>query len=148
MTIPKDKELRRPGEHGGHLAHNSYLQSFADYGFVGGCLFVGTFLIALWSVYGFHTRGCVQFNLDAKQLQPYVLACVTAYALGMLSLSLCHVITTYMMLALAAAYTRVAQGTCLVAPPPVHLDFPWIGRCLAAGVCFLFCIYVFLRVVA
>jgi O-antigen ligase len=149
MSMHKDEEkLKAAFEEGRHLAHNSYLQAFADLGFAGGFLFVGAFFTAVWSVYRFRADRCVQLNFDLKQLQPYIFACVVAYCLGMASLTMCFVIPTCMMLALAVSYTRMAGASCLVAPPPLRLDPVLLGSWLGAGVSCLAAIYIFARFLA
>jgi hypothetical protein len=83
-----------------------------------------------------------------KAVQPYLLACLTAYCLGMISLSISYIIPTYWMLALVVAYTRMAQKNALATPPPLRFDLPLLGRMAAAGIFVLFSIYVFVRFLA
>jgi putative inorganic carbon (hco3(-)) transporter len=130
------------------VAHNSYLQSFADLGVFGGCLFVGAFAVAGWSVYRFNAQSSLIIHHDVKSLQSYLLASLSAYGLGMMSLSICYVIPTYLMLALAVSYTRLAQQTALAAPRPLRFDLSLLGRMAAVGVFTLFSIYVFVRFLA
>ncbi len=131
------------------VAHNSYLQGFADLGFAGGCLFMGAFITAVWSLIRFNARYCKQTNEDLKQLQPFLLATLVAYCLGMMTLSIPFIVPTYLVLALAVVYTRMAQRTALFAPPPLRIDNPaLIGSILAAGVCFLIGMYIFINTFA
>lgn len=150
MTLrPEDDgQPRRPDVEKKLVAHNSYLQSFADLGLFGGCLFVGAFLIAGWSVYRFNAQDSLVVHPEVRALQPYVLACLAAYGLGMMSLSICYVIPTYMMIALSVAYTRLAHQAALAPPPPLRFDLSLVGRMAAAGVFTLFSIYVFVRFLA
>jgi putative inorganic carbon (hco3(-)) transporter len=130
------------------LAHNAYLQGFADLGFVGGCLFLGAFGTSIWSLYRLNARACVQIDRDAKRLQPFVLACVLAYCIGMLTLSIGYIAPTYMILAVAASYTRIAHRTCLSGPPPLRVNFPMLAGVAAAGVGYLACLFIFVRLFA
>ena len=141
-------EQRRSDEPKKMLAHNSYLQGFADLGFFGGCLFLGAFITAGWSLYRLQKENCVQINSDLKRMQPFVLASVTAFCIGMMTLSMCFIIPTYLILALAAAYARMAHRTCLAAPAPLRLDLRLLATFAVAGLCFLATIYMFLRSVA
>jgi hypothetical protein len=150
MSLPKEGELenRRSDQELKHLAHNSYLQSFADLGFLGGILFVGAFFTALWALYRYRADQCVVLNPELRALQPYLFASIGAYGVGMMSLSICFVIPTYFMLALSVAYTQMTQRVSLAAPPPLKMDLALLSRMTAAGLGVLMLLYVFVRVVA
>jgi len=150
MSMPKEEDVknRRPDQELKHLAHNSYLQSFADLGFFGGVLFVGAFFVAVWMLYRFNAKDSVIVNADLRALQPYLVASLCAYALGMMSLSICYVIPTYLMLALSVSYTQMARRAALVAPAKLRLDVTLAGRMLGVGIGVLALIYVFVRFLA
>jgi hypothetical protein len=150
MSLPKEEEMltRRPDVQRQHAAHNSYLQGFADMGLFGGCLFVGAFLCAGWSLWRVKNRDPFLWNPDLKALQPYVLAGLAAYGLGMLSLSICYIVPTYMMLGLSSCFTQMARRASLAPPAPLRFDLGLLGRFAAAGVFTLFSIYVFVRFLA
>ena len=150
MTLAKEEEVkaRRPDEELRHAAHNSYLQCFADLGMFGGCLFVGAFVAAVWSIIRIHPRENLLLNLDLTVVQPYVLACVAAYAIGMMTLTISYIVPTYMMLAISVAYTRMATRSSLAPPRPLRFDHHLMGCYLAAGVGMLASIYVFVRFLA
>ena len=150
MSLPKEEDLanQRPDQQRQHLAHNSYLQAFADLGVFGGCLFVGAFITAGWSLYRFGGREHLLLNHELKSMQPYALAGLAAYGMGMLSLSICYIVPTYLMLGLAVAYTQMASRAALAPPTPLRFDLPLLSRFAAAGVFTLASIYVFVRFLA
>lgn len=150
MSLAKDEDLerRRPDEAPIHEAHNSFLQAFADLGLLGGCLLTGAFFTAGWSLYRWGARNRLVLDPELSALQPYLLAGIVAYVLGMMSLSIGYLVPTYMMLAWSVAYTQMAGCTCLAPPTPLRFDIPHLGRMAAAGVGFLACIYVFVRFLA
>jgi putative inorganic carbon (hco3(-)) transporter len=150
MSLPKEDELknRRPDEEKRHHAHNSFLQGFADLGFFGGCLLVGAYFVALWSLYRYNADDSLLLNRDLKTLQPYLVAGIAAYTLGMMTLTICYIVPTFMMLAIAVAFTQMARRSALAAPAPLRLDLPLIGRIATAGLCVLAGIYVFVRFLA
>jgi hypothetical protein len=150
MTLPKDEDVvnSRPDQQRLHVAHNSYLQAFADLGVFGGCLFVGAFVTAGWSLYRFGAREHLLLNQDLQSMQPYLFAGLAAYGLGMLSLSICYIIPTYLMLGLSVAYTGMAGRASLAPPSPMRFDMPLMCRFAAAGVFTLASIYVFVRFLA
>ncbi len=127
----------------GHAAHNSYLQAFADVGFFGGCLFLGAFGVALWSIWRIGRTRTVPYDPDARVMQPFVLGATAAYCVGMLTLSLWIVAPTYIVLGLAASYPRVYRSEPPL--PPIRLDTNLLGRFVLAGICFLTAMYVFVR---
>lgn len=147
MSIPKEADV---GSLSAFLdmkqvAHNSYLQSFADLGFFGGCLFLGAFLVALWSIHRIGVLRSRLINPELRQWQPFLFGCVVAFCLGMGSLSISYIVPTLMMLGLAVVYVRLAERACIPPPPPVRFDVPLLGRFVVAGVCCLVSIYVFVR---
>src|SRR5204863_8486378 len=99
--------------------------------------------LALWSLYRFGVHRAVLYEPTLKALQPFLLATLVAYCVGMLTLSLWVVTPTYIVLGLAAAYGRM--NPCLPAPPPLRFNASVMGRFAVAGFAFLVGIYVFVR---
>ncbi len=139
-------DVRREGYEFKHLAHNSYLQGFADLGIAGGCLFLGAFVTALWSLTRLGSRKVLMLQPEMRAVQPYVLASTVAYCVGMASLSICYILPTYLVLAMAASTTRIASRWCLPPPPPLKFDTAMMGRFAMWGVGYLAVLYVFVRV--
>jgi hypothetical protein len=129
-----------------HLAHNSFLQGFADLGIGGGCLFLGAFVIAIWSISRLGHKMVLMLDPQMRQARPYVLAAVVTYCVGMATLSICYVLPTFLVLAMASAYERTALRSCLRSPPPLRFDIPLLGRFVVWGVMCLAAIYLFVRV--
>ncbi len=98
----------------GHVAHNSYIHAFVEMGFFGGFFYVGAFALALESFVRYGTGGRHILDPELRRLYPYLFAMLAAYAVGMLSLTLCYIIPTYTMLGLAIVYRRMT-----VAAPPL-----------------------------
>jgi hypothetical protein len=129
-----------------HVAHNAYLQSFADLGVLGGFFFVGVFYFAVWSVGRLGTKNTVIVDPELRRDQPFLLGTIVAYAAGMISLSLCYVVPTYLMLGLAHAY---GQMTVVRPPPPPARFGPQVVLRLALiSIGFLAFTYVFVRLFA
>lgn len=127
----------------GHVAHNSYIHSFVEMGFFGGFFYVGAFALALGSFYRFGTANRVILDPELRRLYPYLFATVAAYAAGMLSLTLCYIIPTYTMLALAIVYRRIT-----VASPPLpvpRFDGPLVLRLGGLSIAVLVGFSVFVR---
>lgn len=105
----------------GHVAHNSYIHMFVEQGFLGGFFYVGAFALALESLYRIGVGRRI-LDPELRRLHPYLLGVVAAWATGMLSLTLCYIIPTYTMLALAVVYRRL---TATIPPMPTpRFDAP------------------------
>ncbi len=97
----------------GHVAHNSYIHAFVEMGLFGGFFYAGAFALALESLARYRAGGRLILDAELRRLYPYLFATIAAYAAGMLSLTLCYIIPTYTVLALAIVYRRMTAA----APP-------------------------------
>jgi hypothetical protein len=123
-----------------HLAHNSYLQGFADLGLAGGTLFLGAFYLALWSVIRHPRR---RRDPRRRRFQPYLAGAIAAFAAGLLTLSCCYDLPTYAMLGLAAVFPAITQQK--PAWPEARIDVMLLGRLAALSVTFLTVTYAVIR---
>lgn len=128
-----------------HVAHNSFLHCFSELGLVGGTLFLGAFYLAL--------RGLVRLQRSEPEpeadpellrLQPYLLAMLVTYIVGILFLSRSYVVPTYTMLGLAVVYLRLRS----VEAPAMFPAWSRLVFVRLAGVsaAFLMATYLFVRV--
>lgn len=144
------------------VAHNSFVQAFAEWGALGGTAFVGVMGLPLLSLYRVtrNHRAAVPSGEDEpdatsgwpksegerklESLSPYVLAMYVAYMVGLVSLSRCTQVPTYLVAALAVAYVTLRADSNPQASPPLSLRL--IGQlCMAALACIIF-FDVFVRV--
>jgi O-antigen ligase len=138
--IGKDESAEKIG----FVAHNSYLHAFVELGVFGGVLFFGAYYLALESLYRLGNRSKRRLaDGEMGRLQPYLLGATTAYAVGMLSLTLCYILPTYTMLAAAVAFRRAAPTQPPL--PPTRFDLRLAGRLAAVAVLGLAAMYVFVR---
>lgn len=122
----------------GQVAHNSFLQAFAELGLAGGTIFIGVFFLAI--------RGLViarPADQDLARLRPCVLAIVVGYAAGMLALSRCYTAPVQLILGLAGSYLGMASAPGRALIPP--LSMRWLGRLGGIGIVFLGATYVFVH---
>ncbi len=196
----------------GHVAHNSYIQTFSELGFLAGMFFLGATVLSFWGLYrlracavtpppppppptrsggsqtafpplsasGRGLRTCAvtpppqppspmrrggsqtafpplsasgwglgggvpQFlDADLHQLYPFLLGAVTAYAAGMMTLSLNMLVVTYTFMALAGVFLSMA-----ITRPAVkrdQFDAALLVRLTGLAVLFLSGMFVFVRV--
>ena len=81
----------------------------------------GAFFTAFWSIYRWGARSQFLLDSELRALQPYLLAGIAAYVLGMMTLSIGYLVPTFMMLAISVAYTQMASRACLAAADAVAL---------------------------
>jgi O-antigen ligase len=127
----------------GLVAHNSYVHTFAELGFLGGMFFIGAFVVALESLYRLGTDGRRILDPDLRRLHPYLTGVVGGYAISMMSLTLCYIIPTYTILALAGVYLRMTATT--PATPAARFDARLLMRLVGIGILAIIGLYVFLR---
>jgi hypothetical protein len=105
----------------GLVAHNSFIHCYSELGVFGGTLFLGMFFCALWSLHQFgkgHARG---LDPRLQRLRPYLMAIITGYGIGLLSLSRSFVAPTYLVLGLSTLYLGLAPRL----PRPVAPRLNW-----------------------
>jgi hypothetical protein len=128
----------------GHVAHNSYLQGFAELGLFGGALFLGAFCLAVANLSRSGSKGRQIVDPELRRLHPYLTGAVTGYAVGMFSLTLNYIVPTYMILGLVSAWNRVAVTD--PATPPVPFDLSLTRRFATLALVFLVGLTLFVRV--
>jgi hypothetical protein len=126
-----------------HVAHNSYLQAFAELGAFGGVLFLGVVYAPLAALYRLGTGGRQLLQPELRRLHPYLLGAVVAWAVGMMFLTLNYLMPTYAMAGLATAFLPMAAAW--PPPPAERFDLKLLTRLAVAGVCFLLAMQVFVR---
>jgi O-antigen ligase len=124
----------------GLVAHNSFLHCYAELGFFGGTLFIGAFFTALWVLYRLRPAAR-SVDPELWRLRPYLLAALTAYTVGLLTLSRPYITPTYLILGLVTAYVGMA-GPPLLLP---RFDLRHLGRLTVVGLAFLFAMHLFVR---
>ncbi len=124
-------------------AHNSHLHAFGELGFVGGMFFVGAFYFAVAGMYRLRPSQTTILDLQMAQMYPYVFGTVTACAVGLLSLSLCYRVPTYLILGLATVFQRMTPHYPETAE--VRFELQNLGKIAVCSVMLLAVLYVFVR---
>jgi O-antigen ligase len=111
------------------VAHNSYVQCFAELGFVGGTLFLGT----MWFAFvGFkrmrrllRSGQYLPVSSEYRRMFPYMLAILAGYATSIFSISRSYVIPTYLILGVSNAYFLIGMRAGLPAPVTLNARRVW-----------------------
>jgi putative inorganic carbon (hco3(-)) transporter len=127
----------------GLVAHNSFVHSFVELGFFGGTMFFGAFYLCLTGLGRAADGQDAAVDPELRRLRPYLMALVSGYAVGMLTVSRCYIVPTYMVLGICTAYFD-AVATDAWRPIP-RLDGALALRLAAASAIALGLIYVYTR---
>jgi O-antigen ligase len=134
-----------------HVAHNSYVQAFAELGFAGGVTFLGAAALAAWGLYrlalpvrtGQSEQTPRFLDPDLEQLYPYLAGAFAGYAGGMITLTLNNLVTTYGMLGAVSLF--LAMAPLRPSRPPLRFDVGMLGRAVVLGLLFVLGWFFFIR---
>jgi len=106
----------------GLVAHNSFIHAYVELGLVGGTLFFGCFFfsgLALIRMRRFLSRIP---DRDLRRMYPFVAAVLVGWCMGMMSLSRCYVVPTYMVAAIGAVYVNLVRAHLKPVPLLIRWD--------------------------
>jgi O-antigen ligase len=136
------------GDMAGLVAHNSFVHAYTELGIVGGTLFFGMFYFAFLELYRFRYVSREVPARTLRRFHPFLFAMLTGWTMGLMSLSRCYVVPTYLVIGLVAAFQN--QAGAVLVPPRVFafLDTRHIVRWAGASVCCLAGFFVFVKLFA
>ena len=132
----------------GLVAHNSFVHAYVELGFFGGTLFFGCFFFIALALFRIGGGTNAIPNLELARMRPYIAAVVAAWATGLLTLSRCYVVPTYMVIGVASCYLNLVAMNLQPPRPLTCWDRKHLLQLAVASVGMLFCIYAFVYVVA
>lgn len=130
----------------GLVAHNSYVHAFTELGFFGGTVFLGLVLFPAYGFWRIKRYGIHSTDPEVSRLLPIVPAILTAWMVGMCSLSRCYSPATYIIVAMATSYVNLAGFTYRIPHPITPLNQAVVQRWIGASCCVLVGAYVFVRI--
>ncbi len=127
----------------GLVAHNSYVHAYVELGLFGGTLFFGCFFFAALAMYRLSKLPPHSRHPELERLRPYMAAMLAGWAAGLLSLSRCYVVPTYMILGIAAAYLKMTGMT--MHPPRllIYWDRTHLMRLAGGSAAFFASLFLF-----
>lgn len=136
-------------ELGGYVAHNSYIHAFVELGFFGGTLFLGCFFFAGLALYRMSQRPAGPgTNPELARFHPYLAALLATWGTGLLTLSRCYVVPTYLVIGLVTAYLNLFLRGNPDWRLPVLFDRWHVTRLVSWSGATLAFFFVFVRVFA
>jgi putative inorganic carbon (hco3(-)) transporter len=124
-------------------AHNSFVQTYVELGFLGGTLFSGIFYTCVSGLVRLGRQDVVFYDPEARRLRPYILGMISAYWVGLLSLSRSYTVPTYMVFGIVTVYlqnagARTSEGAS-------RFDATFVMRLLKFSVVWLLILIVFTK---
>jgi O-antigen ligase len=120
------------------MAHNSFVQCFAEMGMLGGTCFASAFYFGMWGPY--RLAPCLKQipDKELRRLRPFLIAVIAGSIVGMFSSTRCYRVDTYLLLGLSAAYLSTVAKLAPASSP--RLDIWLLGRMALVG---FFCVLSF-----
>jgi putative inorganic carbon (hco3(-)) transporter len=138
--------MNKYAEELGLVAHNSFVHCYTELGLFGGTIFFGLYYITLSNFRRLGNNAQAASD-ELARLRPYLMAIVTGQLVGMLSLSRCYAVSTYIALGLSAAYFNLVAVPNQPSPLPA-VDRQLCARLGLASVLFLAGTHLFVRTFA
>ncbi len=132
----------------GLVAHNSYIHAFVELGLFGGTLFFGCFFLSAYALYLIKRSGLRIHDPELYRMLPYIAAILTAWCVGMASLSRCYDLSTYMIAGICATYINLAGFYRSYPFPIVLLNRLTVQRWVVCSMGLLMSSFLFVRVFA
>jgi O-antigen ligase len=127
----------------GHVAHNTFIQAYAELGLLGGTLLFGQYFWCLKNIIKLGSNESVVPDPEIRRLQPFVLASLASFATSEMSLTHPFAIITYVMFGVATVCIRMAESI----PPLADLECgrPLLRKAIVYSGVFLAGLYIFTR---
>jgi hypothetical protein len=95
----------------GYVAHNSFVHAFVELGYFGGTLFFGAFFFAVLALYRMSRLNAIRNpHSELGRLHPYLAGMLAGWSTGLLTLSRCYVVPTYIVLGTIAVFINLSRN--------------------------------------
>lgn len=130
----------------GKVAHNSYVHAYTELGFFGGTVFLSIYYLSLRIPYRLDVPRLGALDAELGRLRPYLIALAAGYGAGMLTLSRCYIVPTYLYPGLITAYARLAGRE--LGMPAERLDMRLVRHLSLVSLAFVTVAYIYIRLSA
>jgi O-antigen ligase len=126
-----------------HVAHNAFIQTYAELGLLGGTLFFGQYFYCLANLMKLGSKRVTLPDPELRRLHPFLFAALAGFAASEMSVTNPYALITYTMFGLATAFFHLAD---LDPPPPnLVLSGTLVRRVILFAGLFLAGLYAFVR---
>ncbi|MEO6810104.1 MAG: O-antigen ligase domain-containing protein, partial [Isosphaeraceae bacterium] len=127
----------------GQVAHNSFVHANVELGLAGGTAFLTLFYLPIRTLQRISPRHAEILDPELARLRPFLMSMIVGYAVGLLSISRCYVVPTYMVAGFAAAYLRMVPVALEDAVPRPSIGIA--ARLVSINATYLVLVYFFVR---
>jgi O-antigen ligase len=131
---------------GGLLAHNSFVQAYAETGIVGGIFFTGAFFLSIWGPYRLTPYVGRLRDPELRRMHPFLMAVLCESVVGMMSSTRNLRVDTYLLLGIITVYLTLVERN--LPQLALRADRKLCLRVFGVGLLFLVVLDVFVRVAA
>jgi hypothetical protein len=128
----------------GHVAHNSFVQTYVEQGLFGGTLFSGGFYSGMYCVYRLLRDAGSSLDPELRRIGSYIAVFVFSCCVGMYSLTRSETILPYLYLGMPTAFLQIASVQSSIAP--LQFDGRYIRRLCFLSFLWLVYLNLFCRV--
>jgi O-antigen ligase len=130
------------------VAHNSYIHSFVELGFLGGTFFFGCFFFAFYGLWKIESQKIPIYNPELHRFKAYFAGILAGYCIGMCSLSRCYIPPTYLICGIATCYFNLIGLYIWPTQSIVQWNGDGIKKLVTASACCLLCSFVMVKIFA
>jgi O-antigen ligase len=127
-------------------AHNSFLQSYVELGFIGGTCFFAMFYLTAKGLRSATPDPPSGLDPELLRLRPFLGAILIATVVGMLSANRCYALPTWLIVGICSAYVRVLSDQGRVLLPRFNAKLA--GRVVVPSGVALLALYAYVRLSA
>jgi len=128
----------------GLAAHNSFVHSYVELGFVGGSFFLGMFYLPIRALVSSKLDQGSRAHTEVERFAPFMFGILAATVMGMMSSTRTYSIPTYMIVGMCASYMRELSDQ--EKPALSRFNSKLVGELARASLITLVTLYIYVRI--
>ncbi len=131
-----------------YVAHNSFVHTYVELGLFGGTFFFGCFFFAAVALYKMSLSTTRILHPELNRFRPYMGAIIGGMGIGLMALSRCYVVPTYMVIGMAASYISLVNRHSIPRNFLIYWNKHYTTLLLTASACMFVVLNVLVKVLA